>query len=75
MSLATKAVTVAATVPESQSSTSMGVAAAEPSKEMPHSMIVRPFPLPFSCRRVLMLVPVVTFTGAAAPAEAPLLTR
>src|SRR3972149_5614329 len=74
---ATWAVTVAATVPVSISSQAMGVAAAEPSNEIPHSTTLpRVAVVPsLTWSIVLIAVPVVTFTSAAVVGEAPLAIR
>src|SRR5690242_15312814 len=75
MSAATAAVTVAATSVW-RSSTLIGVAAAEPSKLMPHSTILCVTVAPgFTWSSVLMLVPVVTAACAAVVGIGPLANR
>jgi hypothetical protein len=71
MSAAALAVTVAATS-VTHSSTMPGVAAAEPSNEMPHSRILMICVAPgLTCSSVLIAVPVVTEGCAAAAAIGP----
>jgi hypothetical protein len=72
ISLATEAVTVAATS-VSISSTSIGVAAALPSKEIPHSIILATtVALGLTCNMVLIAVPVVTAAKEAVVGIGPL---